>query len=454
MRNRFFFIILSTLILSAIGINLVHVKFFKSQRLKLIDKQISESSSLLLESPEFIHSLRNPADAEETISKVLKGTRIGKVFIIRDSNSKIMYQSFNASLLDAEIPIQPEWIEVETENEHIRVRNIPLFGKIPLVLQVGLVLDRNFLNWEIIDSRVIYYVTGIVISLFLASVILTLVLLSPLRLLISHLQETTSNLINMRDVHPLPNRLIRYTHGFWAKSDEFSSLLNTVQKLIDRINSNYKLTRSWTLQMAHELKTPLAIMRADTEAKKKTDSIPSIYADGVIKEIGQMSDIISQFLDWAELENSEIQKNLHALRMKSVVKAVTTRLDKISPGRISLDLKDDFSVFANPTHLDQLIANLVTNALKFSPSSQPVDLILSNHSLVVKDRGPGLPLEVKERLGEPFNIGSHEDNQLAGNGLGLAWVSTVAKIYQWNFTIRSHSAGTEAEIHFPQEETV
>lgn len=450
MRNRFFFIILATLILAAVGINLVHVYFFKSQRLKLIDRQITESSTSLLNSEVFKLSVKNPNSIEEAISKALVSARIGKVFVLRDSSSKILYQSFNVGLLNTELPIRPEWLTVETETEYIRIRNVPLPGK-NLILQVGLVLNRNFLNWEILDNRVINYVTGIVVSLFLASVVITLVLLAPLRLLINHLKEATSNLINLKDVRPLPTRLTRYTQGFWAKSDEFSSLLSTVQKLIDRINLNYKLTRSWTLQMAHELKTPLAIMRAETESKKKENLLPEKYAQDVIDEIQQMSEIISQFLEWAELESSQLQKDLHALRLKSVVKAVVARLEKISPGRIHLQIQADFSIFANPVHLDQLISNLVTNALKFSPVTEKVELILSNHSLIVKDYGSGIPREVTERMGEPFNIGSHDVEGLTGNGLGLAWISTVAKLYQWKFDIRGDSSGTEAIIQFPQE---
>lgn len=452
MRNRFFFIILTTLILAAIGINLVHVKFFESQRLKLIDTQITESSTLLLQSEEFNTAVQKTEAIEDTISRVLKGNRIGKVFILRDPSSAILYQSFNAGLLNVEIPVSPEWIALETETEYIRVRNIQLSGNDLRILQVGLVLDRNFLNWQIIDSQVINYVSGIVISLFIASVFLTLILLSPLRILISHLKDATSNLINMRDVHSLPKNLLRFRHGFWAKSDEFSGLLDTIQKLIDRINSNYKLTRSWTLQMAHELKTPLAIIRAETDSRMKANLLPVTYSQDVLKEVEQMSEIISQFLNWAELENSQIQKDLHALRIKSVVKNVAARLDKISSQRIRLFLNSDFSVFANPAHLDQLILNLVTNALKFSPDSREVDLIISEQTISVRDSGPGIPKEVSERLGEPFNVGSYEGSQKTGNGLGLAWVFTVAKLYQWNFELKSNPDGTTATIRFPKEE--
>lgn len=405
----------------------------------------------LLKSKEFEAVLGSPGLIEDTLSKVLKGTRIGKVFVLRDAHAKILYQSFNVGLLEAELPIQPEWVTVETETEFVRVRNTVIPGEKSLILQVGLVLDRNFINWQIVDARVINYVTGIVVTLFLASVVLTLILLSPLRLLIQHLTVATSNLMNLRDVEPLPTRLTRYTHGYWSRSDEFASLLSTTQKLIDRINLNYKLTRSWTLQMAHELKTPLAIVRAETESKLKAGVIPSPYAEDVNKEIHQMSEIIGQFLEWAELENSQVQRDLHALRMKAVSKAVVARLDKISPGRIRLQVQNDISVFANPSHLDQLITNLLSNALKFSSASDAVELILIDNTLIIQDRGSGIPKEVQERIGEPFNVGPHEEGRV-GHGLGLAWVAAVAKLYRWGFEVQTSPSGTSIRIQFPKEE--
>ena len=451
MRNRFFFIVLGTLIAAAVGINLVHVYFFKSQRLKLIDKQIAEVSTVLLNSEEFNASVKKPEQIEDTISKVLQGARIGKVFVLRTMDGKIVYESFNVGLLKTNLPTEPEWIAVETESEFTRIRNMVL-PKNQLILQVGLVLDRNFLDWEIVDAAVIRYVSGLVLVLFLASVLITLLLLSPLRMLISHLKEATSNLANLKDVQPLPTFLTRYADSFWARSDEFASLLTTIQKLIDRINQNYKLTRSWTLQMAHELKTPLAIICAETENRKKEGPLPEANVQSIVDEAHRMSEIIGQFLDWAEIENSQVQQNLHALRIKAVLKSVASRLEKISRGRIQLQLENDFPVFANPHHLDQLITNLITNALKFSPSSEKVELTLLDHTLIVKDRGPGIPKEVRERIGEPFNVGPHDDSESSGTGLGLAWVSAVSKLYQWQFKIKHNTDGAEIHIVFPEEQ--
>lgn len=136
--------------------------------------------------------------------------------------------------------------------------------------------------------------------------------------------------------------------------------------------------------------------------------------------------------------------------MNLVIKDVASRLDKIGHGRIQLELNSDLTVFANPTHLDQLISNLVTNALKFSPESEKILLILGNDYLIVKDFGTGIPKEVRDRLGEPFNVGSNKSKK--GNGLGLAWVATISKLYEWTLAIRTDTSGTEIEIRFPQEE--
>jgi signal transduction histidine kinase len=453
LRNRFFFIILATLVLSALGINLVHVHFFKNQRLKLIDRQITESSTDLLNSQEFNQAaLNSPFLVDDAITKALEGARIGKVFVLRDNKSKIIYESFNVGLLKTSLPLQPEWVTFLTDDQYVRIRNVTIPGPQPRILQVGLVLDRNFLNWEIVDRRVIIYMLGIIASIFMASIFLTLFLLGPLRLLIVHLNKATTNLMNQQSLESLPIKLSQYTKGSWARSDEFSSLVDSVEKLIHRINLNYKLTRSWTLQMAHELKTPLAILLAETEAQSRAGKIPDKFTSEIKAEIRHMSEIIGQFLEWAELENSRPQKDLHAIRIKSAVNSVATRFEKLYPGRIQLNLNNEFSVFANPSHLDQLIANLVSNALKYSPPSETIEIITLPMSLSIVDHGPGLPAEVRERLGEPFNVGSNDNSEKTGNGLGLAWVYTVAKLYNWKFEIINGPQGTRAVLHFPSEE--
>jgi signal transduction histidine kinase len=451
LRNRFFVIILAALVLAAISINLVHVSFFKSQRLKLIDHLISESSGILLGAPEFGSALGSPQMLEEQISKILGGKRIGKIFVLQDAAGKILYQSENLNVMQVSLPTSPEWVTLETGDQFLRVRNIPSKLQGGSIFQVGLVLDRNFINWEILDARVVRYVAGIIVALFAASVFLTLLLLSPLRILISHLSRTTVELENLKDVAPLPGFLTKYTAGFLARSDEFSNLIEAIQKLIDRINLNYKLTRSWTLQMAHELKTPLAVVRAITEANFKAGKLPEHFAADVSAEVTRMSNIMDDFLNWAELENSRPQKDLHSIKAGKTIRAIAGRIENLEPNRMHLEIQTEFSVFANPGHFDQLVSNLITNALKYSPAGSPVIITVANRHIKVIDGGPGIPGDVLERLGEPFNFGHIDGKPTTGNGLGLAWVATVAKLYGWKFHLDSSQRGTQAIVQFPDQ---
>ncbi|NJM09879.1 MAG: sensor histidine kinase [Bdellovibrionaceae bacterium] len=103
--------------------------------------------------------------------------------------------------------------------------------------------------------------------------------------------------------------------------------------------------------------------------------------------------------------------------------------------------------------MDQLITNLLTNALKFSDVTESVEVKVENDRLIVKDAGPGIPPEVLERIGQPFNVGPDSGEGATGNGLGLAFVSAVTKLYQWRLEIRGAGRGAEISILFPRQES-
>lgn len=432
------------MILGVAGIASINLYFFRNQRVNLIDQQIKGSTQDLVASAEFQNAARSLTAIDETITQVLGSDRIGRAFIVRDQNGQILFQSINVELLRTELPTTPELITVQAQQQYVRIQNTRLSDH--RILQVGLVLDSNFVNWKIIDNKTLIFIFGLMGVVFLISAFLTLVLLSPIRLLSRHLQDATADLQNLRDATDLPESLLRYATGFWSRSDEFASLVSTTQKLINRINANYKLTRAWTLQMAHELKTPLAIIRAETESHSA--DLPRAFSTSIQDEIDHTSEIISQFIAWAELENSSAQNNLHVVRIQTMTNAVTARLDKLMPGRIVVTFGADYSVAANPNHLEQVLTNLLTNALKFSSDGSTARLDVLSNEIRITDQGPGIPRIVLERLGQPFNVGIGSGGS-RGTGLGLAWVTTVAKLYGWQFDLTRLQDGTEARLRFP-----
>lgn len=448
MRNRFFFIIFVTIILAAVSFNGVTTYFFRNERIHLIDHQIEKVANALIASADFKANLTVPSSQlDALITEILGPNRIGKVYILRDHTGAIIYESFNVALLQTALPIEPAWLTVGAREQYVRIFNAPVGDD--RILQVGMVLDNNFVNWRIFDARTLGLIFLLVIGLFGISAALTLVLMSPIRILNDHLTTATSDLKNLKDVDRLPDELLKLRTSFWAGADEFSSLITTVQKLIDRINRNYKLTRSWTLQMAHELKTPLAIIRSETESRAKI--LPQDYAPAILREIDSTTDTITQFLSWAELENSHPHKTLHMLRMSTVIQNACDRIAKLGYQHIDVTVAKDFSVAASAGHLDQLVTNLLTNAVKFSPPDKPISVTIGCLILKISDKGSGIDEGILERIGEPFNIGATKSHTgLKGTGLGLAWVSTVAKLYDWKLDIDSSPRGTTVTITFPE----
>lgn len=450
MRLRFFLIILTVLIASTAAVTYVQHYFFLTERLSLIDTQIRKTASILATS-ELAHLKKiDLDDAEDILTEELGADRVGKVFIIRNSVGEVLYASKIASSL-GDLPRTPQWATLQTEDYFVRILNLHL-SKLDRTLQVGLVLDKNFLKWTIINRRLLVYIGMIIAFAFAISAVLTVVLLAPIRRLAGHLETQMANLSSRRGLarlQGLPPKVLKKASGVWSQADEFARLVKTTQSFIRKTNLYYDLTRNWTSQMAHELKTPLTLTRTEMETAQQGGLVDEKVAAFVLDEIDHIGHIINQFLEWADLENSSAPGNLHAVRLGAAARDIGERLDRFSPGRLRVRIESPGTAIANPLHVDLMITNLVMNALKFSPAHEPVDVTVRESLLRVEDRGGGLPKEVMARLGHPFNKGRNPAGGPKGSGLGLAWVAAMARLYQWRLDIETSARGTSISVFFP-----
>jgi signal transduction histidine kinase len=232
-------------------------------------------------------------------------------------------------------------------------------------------------------------------------------------------------------------------------NDEFSTLVENTNDLLERININYKMTRPWTYQLAHEIKTPLSILSFDVESLSTEELKDKSLITSMKDQIERISIIVSQFLEWASVENTQQKDNLFALRIANSIETQCEGLERIFTGRLNYKTKEEFMVISNPQHLHQLINNLLTNALNYSPKESEVLIETFDNILRVTDSGNSIPAEVVERIGQPFNCGPQLPllkHKLSG--LGLAWINTITKIYNWNLDIQSGVSGTVITIKF------
>jgi two-component system, OmpR family, sensor histidine kinase KdpD len=177
--------------------------------------------------------------------------------------------------------------------------------------------------------------------------------------------------------------------------------------------------------VSHDLRTPLASVKASVSSLRQTDVAWSAADEAeLLANIEQNADrldaLIGNLLDMSRLHTGSLQPFLRPTAIDEVAPIALHGLDG-SP-RLEMAVPDGFPlILADPGLLERVLANLFSNALRHSPSSQPPELraqlLGGTVAVEVVDHGQGVPDEQKERIFEPF---ARLDDRRPGVGLGLA----------------------------------
>lgn len=451
MRLRFFFVILVVLIVVAAGTIALHTVFLRKEQLQLIDQQVREAAVALLDS-----DLNEPrrleiGRVENIISEELGENRIGKFFVIRNEAGETIFESTSARLLTIpKIPQQPQWIGIHEKGKYFRILNLAL-PKIPnRTLQVGLVIDDKLLKPGYLSSNVLGFVAlalglGLVVAWLLASF-----LTKPISSLAEFIETAAQDPDVGKRLPKLPESVRSIGEDAADKPrDELARLIVSFDRLIERVNRGYNVSRFWSYQMAHELKTPMAVVEALVNRGVHERKVSEEYGSKVLNEVFDVSETISSFLSWAEVESSPSPKRQYVMRPSRVLSSVTARLSQVHGTRIMTHIDHDFSILGNLQQLEQLLTNLIQNACNYSPQDKPVVVRSFEHSISIRDEGRGIPSAVLEKLGEPFNRGEINISGQKSTGLGLAYSQSVCWLHGWRMTVHSDTTGTEILIRFP-----
>ncbi len=447
MRRKFFLISLLVLLASTLSVSAVLLTYFKSERLSLLDEQIRQSATSVVDSKFSHFRTYDEEEAEQLISDELGPRRLGKFFVIRNSAGDILFQTQNISLLEIEVPKEPQWVSLQVSNYFVRVLNLKLPRVPNRTLQVGAIVDEKFLSLTYVTQRTWIAISCIFVIILIFTWFLSANLFSPIRSLSTYLKKINKNLENHDEIPSLPPALLQYNFKSALNgSDEFASMMKNLVDMVDRINVTRKFMRSWSFQMAHELKTPLTILNRDFETVSEKFNVDRNSILEIQKNINKISETVSSFLDWAELTSRKNPGNLYVISIGDILTSVSSGLMKIYGARIKIiSGNQDFQVMCNPLHLEQLIVNILQNALKYS--TDDVEVEIGKYWLLIKDKGPGIPRDVLSRIGSPFNKSFSTWSEQKGVGLGLAWVKTICELYQWKFEIQD-SDGTHFLISF------
>jgi signal transduction histidine kinase len=222
---------------------------------------------------------------------------------------------------------------------------------------------------------------------------------------------------------------------------EIKPLIDAVNQAFDRLERGFRAQRDLTADVAHELRTPLALLRMRAEAVDE----PTLKTQ-ILSDIDVMTRTVSQLLAMAELENMVVDPADRA-DLRRVCLEVVEHLAPLSVGadkQIELvGAEDPVWVRGRQDFLFQAVRNLVENAVAHTRAGTRVIVELDQTGCVrVLDRGPGIPAESRDRLFERFWRRRRERSAVgAGAGLGLSIVAKIADSHSGSITAGNRAGG-------------
>ena len=251
----------------------------------------------------------------------------------------------------------------------------------------------------------------------------------------------------------LRRRIPRQQNG-----DDFDLLSQTLNHMLDRISELMESLRQVSANIAHDLKTPLAHLRNRLEHMRELP--PQAQTAAVEDAVSRVDDILTTFgalLRIAQIEAGTRRAGFAELDLSQLCESVA---DTFAPAaedagqRIQTQIVPGVTIFGDRELLTQALANLIENAIRYTPASTNIQLALSlegDHvSVSVTDTGPGIPAAELPQVFQRFYRGTTAKD-LAGTGLGMSLVKAVAELHGGTVEAMNTGPGLTITLDIPIE---
>lgn len=233
---------------------------------------------------------------------------------------------------------------------------------------------------------------------------------------------------------------------------EITPLIEAMNRLFVRIGESFRREREFTDHAAHELRTPLAAMKTQTQVLlKKAHSMPESKdgLDNLNATIDRTTHLIEQLLSLARLQN-----DLPPMRKTSLSDLVNDTAEEFQPlaqdkdQTLKLDIAPNVDIEGHEDSISILLHNIIDNAIKYSPRGGKVSIGLNAAKMIaISDSGPGISDADKKRV---FNRFVRVDKTgEAGSGLGLSIAQWVVNTHKATILLKDNKPnGLTVELSF------
>lgn len=242
------------------------------------------------------------------------------------------------------------------------------------------------------------------------------------------------------------------------KGDELNQLSRSFNKLSSTLEKVEQHRREFLANVSHELRTPLSYMKGYAEGIEEGIIDQKKGMQIIQDEATRLSRLVHDLLDLAQLEGDSYPLTMEPIVFAQLIHDVLDQMAFVADKKsitFKRTLEEDCIVYGDSDRLQQVIRNLLDNAIHYTPSGKSISIELQVHQSVAElrviDEGNGIPKEDLPHVSERFyRVNKARTRKDGGSGLGLAIVYQIIKKHHGTFDIQSDPGfGTTAIIQLP-----
>lgn len=340
----------------------------------------------------------------------------------------------------------------DTTNEELIIKNFYDKNLSPHQIRAA-VLNKN--NYQIITAFPISHISDALESLTDLYIII-----APIFLLISVLGGAFISVKSLSRIDSIINRT-KYitTQNLDEKiigdefDDEYGRLARTMNEMISRIKKSIDYMNQFSISAAHELKTPLTILRGEIELALRSKMTPDGYKEVLqsnLDETLRLINIVDKLFFISRTDHLLVKINKEETEINDVLLSVIESMKKIADEKnIKLNFNCEESIYAkvDKVLLNQVIFNLIENAIKYSDPKEIVNVQLGKRTngkiyISVTNKGEGVPPDLQTKIFERFfRLESSRNRNTGGAGLGLSVVKSIVEMHGGKIEVQSNKEG-------------
>ena len=348
------------------------------------------------------------------------------------------------------------YFDSELSGSPIRELQLPYLGtdkKIIGFLLVGVPLEESALVLTNLRQALIISFPVILLILFMTTRIIAGKSIAPIHNVINTAEKITKE--NLEDRISLP-----------PHNDEIYSLTSTINGLLNRLEDALLREKQFTSDASHELRTPLSVIKGTLEVLIRKPREAPHYEEKIqycISETDRMTILIDQLLLLARYDTGKIIPIKTEFTISDKIDTVLQRLvPLLEDKKLIINRQDEekFKLEADPSMMEIIFENILTNAIKYSDPGSTIDINLwkENGNIIcsLKDYGIGMTDEQRKRIFDRFyRTDESRSSEEGGFGIGLAICKKLCDLQDITVKVESiPGKQTNFLLYFPSENSV